>query len=91
MRKSDVFPAGTKVALNDCKARENGGPSPPKGSHRYLFKLYALDGVIGYPIWDKVPKKKTCCILHTMEEYTLGRQNSCERTSRKSRRSTDMA
>lgn len=29
--------------INDWGERGYGGPSPPSGEHRYVFKLYALD------------------------------------------------
>jgi Raf kinase inhibitor-like YbhB/YbcL family protein len=37
------LPAGTREGLNDWKRLGYGGPCPPKGRHRYFFKLYALD------------------------------------------------
>jgi Raf kinase inhibitor-like YbhB/YbcL family protein len=37
------MPAGTGVGLNDWKKAEFGGPCPPIGTHRYFFKLSALD------------------------------------------------
>lgn len=38
-----AMPAGTGVGLNDWKKAEFGGPCPPIGTHRYFFKLSALD------------------------------------------------
>jgi Raf kinase inhibitor-like YbhB/YbcL family protein len=37
------LPKGTEVGLNSWKRNDYGGPCPPTGSHRYYFKLYALD------------------------------------------------
>jgi hypothetical protein len=40
-------PAGAKDGLNDWDRSGWGGPCPPIGRHRYFFKLYALDAVLG--------------------------------------------
>lgn len=37
------LPAGTRQGLNDWHRTGYGGPCPPVGRHRYVFKLYALD------------------------------------------------
>jgi len=34
---------GAKQGTNDFRAIGYGGPCPPGGTHRYYFKLYALD------------------------------------------------
>lgn len=38
-----AMPAGSSEGLNDWKKAEFGGPCPPIGTHRYFFKLSALD------------------------------------------------
>jgi Raf kinase inhibitor-like YbhB/YbcL family protein len=40
-------PAGAREGLNDWKRTGYGGPCPPIGRHRYVFKVYALDRTLG--------------------------------------------
>lgn len=41
------LPRGTREGLNDWHRTGYGGPCPPVGRHRYFFKLYALDALLG--------------------------------------------
>ncbi len=38
-----ALPAGTLTGKNSWGRLDYGGPCPPRGTHRYFFKLYALD------------------------------------------------
>ncbi len=42
-----ALPAGARIGKNDFGRMGYGGPCPPIGRHRYFFKLYALDTVLG--------------------------------------------
>ena len=44
---STRLPTGTCEGKNDFGKLGYGGPCPPIGRHRYFFKLYALDAVLG--------------------------------------------
>lgn len=44
--KENAFPQGAIQGLNDFGKHEYGGPCPPSGTHRYFFKLYALDSML---------------------------------------------
>lgn len=41
--KEDSVPSGAVVGTNDAGTAKYAGPSPPRGTHRYCFRLYALD------------------------------------------------
>jgi Raf kinase inhibitor-like YbhB/YbcL family protein len=40
---------GAKQGITDFRRPGYGGPCPPSGTHRYYFKVYALDCVLGKP------------------------------------------
>jgi Raf kinase inhibitor-like YbhB/YbcL family protein len=44
---STSLPAGIREGTNDWKRTGWGGPCPPIGRHRYFFKVFALDRMLG--------------------------------------------
>lgn len=58
---------GILQGLNDFKKIGYDGPCPPKGVHRYYFKLYALDGPLNLPAG--ISKDQ---LLKAMQIHTLG-------------------
>ena len=44
--RSDQLPSGTREGRNDWNKTGFGAPCPPKGRHRYVHTLYALDSVL---------------------------------------------
>ena len=46
---SGSVPKGAMQGLNSFKTTKYGGPCPPSGSHRYYFKMYALDTDLSLP------------------------------------------
>lgn len=61
-----AMPAGAKQGINDFRKLDYGGPCPPGGTHRYFFKLYALDAVLDL----KEGVSKTA-LLKAMEGHIL--------------------
>ena len=42
----NAAPTGASQGMTDFRKPKYGGPCPPSGTHRYFFKLYALDTVL---------------------------------------------
>ncbi len=62
------LPQGGVQGTNSWGRAAYGGPSPPSGTHRYFFKLYALDTAL-----DLSPKANKNMLLRTMEGHVLAR------------------
>ncbi len=50
LAKSAQLSDGTKQGITDFRRPGYGGPCPPSGTHRYFFKLYALDAMLDLPL-----------------------------------------
>jgi Raf kinase inhibitor-like YbhB/YbcL family protein len=57
---------GAVHGTNDFKRLGYGGPCPPGGTHRYFFKIYALDKKI-----DLAPGAKKDQLVKAMEGHVL--------------------
>ncbi|MFP2928909.1 YbhB/YbcL family Raf kinase inhibitor-like protein [Pyxidicoccus sp. 3LG] len=64
---ADTFPVGVKQGVNDFKRLDYGGPMPPIGTHRYFFRLYALD--TGLP---DLGRPSRLDLLDAMDGHILG-------------------
>jgi Raf kinase inhibitor-like YbhB/YbcL family protein len=47
--KNESLPSGARQGITDFRRIGYGGPCPPSGTHRYFFKLYALDTTLDLP------------------------------------------
>jgi Raf kinase inhibitor-like YbhB/YbcL family protein len=65
------LPAGTREGTNDWKRLGYGGPCPPIGRHRYYFKLYALDAMLGDLRQPTKAKLLEAMKGHVLEEAQL--------------------
>jgi Raf kinase inhibitor-like YbhB/YbcL family protein len=62
----DTLDNGARQGTNDFKKTAYGGPCPPSGTHRYFFKLYALDADLNLP-----PGATKDQLLKAMDTHTL--------------------
>jgi len=64
--------------LNDLNRRSYGGPSPPSGTHRYFFKVYALDTKL-----DLNPNSRKKDVERAMNRHIIAKGEMVGRYSRR--------
>jgi len=64
-------PAGSSQGITDFGKPGYGGPCPPSGTHRYFFKLYALDSVLNLPPTSKKSDLESAMRGHILEKAEL--------------------
>ncbi len=47
--RKDTLPGGARQGTTDFRRIGYGGPCPPSGTHRYYFRIYALDALLELP------------------------------------------
>jgi hypothetical protein len=69
-KRIDAQPQG--IAGKNSWGRTNyGGPCPPSGTHRYYFKLYALDAMLDLPAGSNKASLLQAMKGHLVAEATL--------------------
>jgi Raf kinase inhibitor-like YbhB/YbcL family protein len=66
VKPEKVFKNGMRQGNNDWPKIGYGGPCPPSGTHRYYFKLYALDTML-----DLRPGATKAQVLQAMKGHIL--------------------
>lgn len=76
LRSSSKLDKGEYIAHNSWGNAKYQGPCPPKGIHRYVFQLYALNRRIRYE-----PGTTTSQVINSMQGHILGRAQLFGRVS----------
>ncbi len=66
IKTEEVLDNGAKHGSNSWRRYGYGGPAPPSGTHRYYFKLYALDTMLNLE-----PGATKDQLLEAMRGHTL--------------------
>jgi len=64
-------PSGSVQGLNDSKNNKYDGPCPPSGTHRYFFKLYALDTTLNLKVNSNKNNLEDAMKGHILGQTTL--------------------
>lgn len=65
------LPDGSIQAITDFRRVGYGGPCPPSGTHRYFFKLYALDKTLVPDSVNTKAELEKAMLGHIIEEAQL--------------------
>lgn len=68
---SPTLAGGASQGQNDFGNLGYGGPCPPSGVHRYFFKLYALDSVLGLEVGATKAQVEAAMNGHVLEFIEL--------------------
>ncbi len=66
-----TLPSGAMQGKTDFGRIGYGGPAPPSGTHRYYFKLYALDAVLDLPTGATKAQLETAMKNHILEQTQI--------------------
>lgn len=66
MPPDGILEDGSKQGMNDFHRLGYGGPCPPRGTHRYYFRIYALDKRL-----DRKPGLTKSQLLRAMKGHIL--------------------
>jgi Raf kinase inhibitor-like YbhB/YbcL family protein len=69
--KENSLPKGAQQGVSDFRKNNYGGPCPPSGSHRYFFKLYALDTMLNLGSKAKKSDLERAMKGHILEKAEL--------------------
>ncbi len=72
-----TLPKGAIQGFNSFRKNDYGGPCPPSGTHRYFFKLYALDAKLDLP-----SRKQKADLEKAMKDHIVGRAETVGTYSR---------
>lgn len=65
------LPSGARLGTNDYRRGAYGPPCPPRGRHRYIHKLYALDVLLGDPSGRSQAEVERAMQGHVLAEAQL--------------------
>lgn len=71
MDKNPKLADGTMQGINDSKSSGYGAPCPPSGTHRYIFKLYALDATLSLSAKTTKADLESAMKGHILAQSTL--------------------
>jgi hypothetical protein len=69
--KEREFQNGTRQGVNSSEKIGYTGPCPPSGTHRYIFKLYALERVLDLEAGSTKNDLLKAMQIHILEETQL--------------------
>jgi len=68
---SETLPNGAQQGTTDFGRIGYGGPAPPSGTHRYFFKVYALDTMLDIPTGATKRQVENAMQGHVLDEGQL--------------------